>query len=155
MRLKTPLNWTTQWSYYFFNWKKRDPWLNRWKFWSHSQSHNKFQLHFYKQLLQNFTLDRNIMVHNTTNILGRDTTSVHIKTITADHDITNTEGNERKCTTNAESLDHSKCRSPWTMLSSVPKQKRAMSASNLLPLEDASSLLKTLLPRYPIVFGPP
>ena len=62
------------------------------------------QLHFYKQLLENFTLDRNIMVHNTTNIssksscglinakalLGGDTTSVHIKTITTDHDITDT-----------------------------------------------------------------
>ena len=132
-------------------------------------SHTTNQLHFYKQLLQNFTLDRNIMVHDTTTIssksgcglinaealLGGDTTSVHIKTITTDHDITNTGGNERKCTTNAESLDHSKCRSPLTMLSSVPKQKRAMSASNLLPLEDASSLLKTLSPRCPIVFGPP
>ena len=67
------------------------------------------------------------MVHNTTNIssksgcglinaealLGGDTTSVHIKTITTDHDITDTGGeggDERKCTTNAKSLDHSKCR---------------------------------------------
>ena len=86
-------------------------------------SHTTNHLHFYKQLLQNFTLDRNVMVHNTTNIssksscglinaealLGGDTTSVHIKTITTatDHDITKTAGgDERKCTTNAESLDH-------------------------------------------------
>ena len=97
-------------------------------------SHTTNQLHFYKQFLQNFTFDRNIMVHNTSNIsfksgcglinaealLGGDTTSVHIKTITTDHEITNTVGgegrgggggNERKSTTNAESLDHSKCRS--------------------------------------------
>ena len=91
-------------------------------------SHSTNRLHLYKLLLQNFTLDRNIMVHNTTNIssksgcglinaealLGGDTTSVHIKTITTDHDITDTGGggggDERKCTTNAESLDHSKCR---------------------------------------------
>ena len=95
-------------------------------------SHTTNQLHFYKLILQNFTLDRNIMVHNTTNIssksgcglinaealIGGDTTSVHIKSITTDHDITNTVrgggggggGNERKCTTNAESLDDSKCR---------------------------------------------
>ena len=67
-------------------------------------SHTTNQLHFYKLILQNFTLDRNIMVHNTTNIssksgcglinaealLGGDTTSVHIKSITTDHDITNT-----------------------------------------------------------------
>ena len=66
--------------------------------------HTTNQLDFYKLLLQNFTLDRNIMVHNTTNIssklgcglinaealLGVDTTSVHIKTITTDHDITDT-----------------------------------------------------------------
>ena len=67
------------------------------------------------------------MVHNTTNIssksgsglinaealLGGDTTLVYIKTITTDHDITNTGGgrNERKCTTNPESPDHSKCKS--------------------------------------------
>ena len=67
-------------------------------------SHITNQLHFYKLILQNFTLDRNIMVHNTTNIffksgcglisaealLGGDTTSVHIKSITTDHNITNT-----------------------------------------------------------------
>ena len=77
-----------------------------------------------------------IMVHDTTTIssksgcglinaeslLGGDATSLHIKTIITDHDITNTwrggrggaggGGNERKCTTNDESLDHSKCRSP-------------------------------------------
>ena len=67
-------------------------------------SHTTNQLHFYKLILQNFTLDRNIMVHNTTNIssksgcglinaealIGGDTTSVHIKSITTDHDITNT-----------------------------------------------------------------
>ena len=80
-------------------------------------SHTTNQLHFYKLILQNFTLDRNIMVHNTTNIssksgcglinaealLGGDTTSVHIKSITTDHNITNTVrggggGDERKCT---------------------------------------------------------
>ena len=76
-------------------------------------SHTTNQLHFYKQLLQNFTLDRNIMAHNTTNIsfksgyglinaealLWGDTKSVQIKA----------RGNERRCTTNAESLVHSKC----------------------------------------------
>ena len=134
-------------------------------------SHTTNQLHFYKLILQNFTLDRNIMVHNTTNIssksgcglinaealLGGDTTSVHIKSITTDHNITNTVrgGNERKCTTNAESLDDSKCRAARIVLRSVLKQKRAISASNLLPLTDATSLLKTLLPRCSIVFGPP
>ena len=136
-------------------------------------SHTTNQLHFYKLILQNFTLDRNIMVHNTTNIssksgcglinaealLGGDTTSVHIKSITTDHNITNTvrgaAGNERKCTTHAESLDDSKCRAARIVLRSVLKQKRAISASNLLPLTDASSLLKTLLPRCSIVFGPP
>ena len=69
-------------------------------------SHTTNQLHFHKQLLQNFTLDRNIRIHDTTTIssrsgcglinaeslLGGDTTSVHIKTITTDHDITNTVG---------------------------------------------------------------
>ena len=69
-------------------------------------SHTTNRLHLYKLLLQNFTLDRNIMVHNTTNIssksgcglinaealLGGDTTSAHIKTITTDHDITDTGG---------------------------------------------------------------
>ena len=135
-------------------------------------SHTTNQLHFYKLILQNFTLDRNIMVHNTTNIssksgcglinaealIGGDTASVHIKSKTTDHNITNTEraaGNERKCTTNAESLDDSKCRAARIVLRSVLKQKRAISASNLLPLTDASSLLKTLLPQCSIVFGPP
>ena len=69
-------------------------------------SHTTNRLHLYKLLLQNFTLDRNIMVHNTTNIssksgcglinaealLGGDTTSVHIKAITTDHNITDTDG---------------------------------------------------------------
>ena len=69
-------------------------------------SHTTNQLHFHKQLLQNFTLDRNIMIHDTATIssksgcglinaeslLGGDTTSLHIKTITTDHDITNTLG---------------------------------------------------------------
>ena len=69
-------------------------------------SHTTNQLHFHKQLLQNFTLDRNIMIHDTTTIssnsgcglinaeslFGGDTTSLHIKTITTDHDITNTWG---------------------------------------------------------------
>ena len=31
-------------------------------------SHTTNQLHFYKQLLQNVTLDRNVMIHNSTNI---------------------------------------------------------------------------------------
>ena len=122
-------------------------------------SHTTNQLHFYKLILQNFTLDRNIMVHNTTNIssksgcglinaealLGGDTTSVHIKSITTDHNITNTvRGREGGMNENVRSV-----------LRSVLKQKRAISASNLLPLTDASSLLKTLLPRCSIVFGPP
>ena len=63
-------------------------------------SHTTNQLHFHKQLLQNFTLDRNIMIHdksgcgliNAESLLGGDTTSLHIKTITTDHDITNTWG---------------------------------------------------------------
>ena len=102
-------------------------------------SHTTNQLHFYKLILQNFTLDRNIMVHNTTNIssksgcglinaealIGGDTASVHIKSKTTDHNITN-------------------CRAARIVLRSVLKQKRAISASNLLPLTDASSLLKTL-----------
>ena len=33
--------------------------------------HTTNQLHFYKQLLQNFTLDRNIMVYNTINISSK------------------------------------------------------------------------------------
>ena len=122
-------------------------------------SHTTNQLHFYKLILQNFTLDRNIMVHNTTNIssksgcglinaealLGGDTTSVHIKSITTDHNITNrVRGREGGMNENVRSV-----------LRSVLKQKRAISASNLLPLTDASSLLKTLLPRCSIVFGPP
>ena len=62
-------------------------------------SHTTNQLHFHKQLLQNFTLGRNIMIHDTTTIssksgcglinaeslLGGDTASLHIKTITTDH----------------------------------------------------------------------
>ena len=122
-------------------------------------SHTTNQLHFYKLILQNFTLDRNIMVHNTTNIssksgcglinaealLGGDTTSVHIKSITIDYNITNTvRGGGGGMNENVRSV-----------LRSVLKQKRAISASNLLPLTDASSLLKTLLPRCSIVFGPP
>ena len=83
-------------------------------------SHTTNQLHFHKQLLQNFTLDRNIMIHDTATIssksgcglinaeslLGGDTTSLHIKTITTDHDITNAWGGM-----NENVLDHSKCRS--------------------------------------------
>ena len=34
-------------------------------------SHTTKQLHFDKKLLQNFTLDRNIMIHNTTNMPAR------------------------------------------------------------------------------------
>ena len=51
-------------------------------------SHTTNQLHFYKQLLQNFTLDRNISsksgcgLINAVAFLGGDITSVHIKTIT-------------------------------------------------------------------------
>ena len=63
--------------------------------WKNSEvilSHATNQLHFYRQLLYNFTLNRNITVHNMTNVsvkssyglinaeslLGGDTTSVHI-----------------------------------------------------------------------------
>ena len=57
--------------------KKRDPeepfsslrrWLSRWKNSEVILSHTTNQLHVFKQLLHNFTLDRNIMVHKTTNI---------------------------------------------------------------------------------------
>ena len=34
-------------------------------------SHTTKQLHFDKKLLHNFTLDRNIMIHNTTNMPAR------------------------------------------------------------------------------------
>ena len=34
-------------------------------------SHTTNQLHFHKQLLQNFTLDRNIMIHDTTTISSK------------------------------------------------------------------------------------
>ena len=42
--------------------------------WKNSEvilSHTTNQLHFDKQLLHNFTLDRKIMIHNTTNMPGR------------------------------------------------------------------------------------
>ena len=42
--------------------------------WKNSQAiinHTTNQLHFDKQLLHNFTLDRNIMIHKTTNMPAR------------------------------------------------------------------------------------
>ena len=42
--------------------------LSRWKNCEVILSHTKKQLHVFKQLLLNFNLDRNIMVHKTTNI---------------------------------------------------------------------------------------
>ena len=131
-------------------------------------SHPTNQLHFHKQLLQNFTLGRNIMIHDTTTIssksgcglinaeslLGGDTASLHIKTITTDHGGWGewTKMYDQRWITGSCKMQISVI---WTMWSSVPKQIRAMSASNLLPVEDASSLLKTLLPWCPIVFGTP
>ena len=51
------------------------PFLRRWlSGWKNSEvilSHTTNQLHFDKQLLHNFTLDRNIMIHNTTNMPAR------------------------------------------------------------------------------------
>ena len=49
-----------------FSFLKR--WLSGWK---NFLSHTTNQLHFDKQLLHNFTLDRNIMIHNTTNMPAR------------------------------------------------------------------------------------
>ena len=46
-------------------------WLSGWKNSEVILSHTTNQLHFDKQLLHNFTLDRNIMIHNTTNIPAR------------------------------------------------------------------------------------
>ena len=43
-------------------------WLSGWKNSEVILSHTTNQLHFDKQLLHNFTLDRNIMIHNTTNM---------------------------------------------------------------------------------------
>ena len=81
-------------------------WLSRWINSEVILSHITNQLHVFKQLLHSFTLNRNILVHkndqysipaksgcgliNAEALLGGDTTSVHIKTITTDHDITNT-----------------------------------------------------------------
>ena len=70
-------------------------WLSRWKNSEVILSHIKNQLHVFKQLLYNFTLDRNIMVHmqndqysipaksgceliNAEALLSGDTASVHI-----------------------------------------------------------------------------
>ena len=46
-------------------------WLSRWKNSEVILSHTTNQLHFDKQLLHNLTLDRNIMIHNTTNMPAR------------------------------------------------------------------------------------
>ena len=43
-------------------------WLSRWKNSEVILSHTTNQLHFDKQLLYNFILDRNIMIHKTTNM---------------------------------------------------------------------------------------
>ena len=46
-------------------------WLSGWKDSEVILSHTTNQLHLGKQLLHNFTLDRNVMIHNTTNIPAR------------------------------------------------------------------------------------
>ena len=46
-------------------------WLSGWKNSEVILSHTTNQLHFDKQLMHNFTLDRNVMIHNTTNMPGR------------------------------------------------------------------------------------
>ena len=46
-------------------------WLSGWKNSEVILNHTTNQLHFDKQLLHNFTLDRNIMIHNTTNMPAR------------------------------------------------------------------------------------
>ena len=46
-------------------------WLSGWKNSEVILSHTTNQLHFDKQLLHNFTLDRNIMIHKTTNMPAR------------------------------------------------------------------------------------
>ena len=46
-------------------------WLSGWKDSEVILSHTTNQLHFGKHLLHNFTLDRNIMIHNTTNMPAR------------------------------------------------------------------------------------
>ena len=44
-------------------------WLSGWENSEVILRHTTNQLHLDKQLLHNFTLDRNIMIHNTTNML--------------------------------------------------------------------------------------
>ena len=46
-------------------------WLSGWKNSEVILSHTTNQIHFDKQLLHNVTLDRNIMIHNTTNMPAR------------------------------------------------------------------------------------
>ena len=46
-------------------------WFSGWKNSVVILSRTTNQLHFDKQLLHNFTLDRNIMIHNTTNMPAR------------------------------------------------------------------------------------
>ena len=46
-------------------------WLSGWKNSELILSHTTNQLHFDKQLLHNFTFDRNIMIHNTANMRAR------------------------------------------------------------------------------------
>ena len=43
-------------------------WLSGWKSSEVILGHTTNQLHFDKQLFHNFILDRNIMIHNTTNL---------------------------------------------------------------------------------------
>ena len=46
-------------------------WLSGWKNSEVILSHTTNQLHFDKQLLHNFTLDRDIVIHYTTNMFAR------------------------------------------------------------------------------------
>ena len=83
-------------------------WLSGWKNSELILSHTTNQLHFDKQLLHNFTFDRNIMIHNTANMSdrlgygltnaeallggykGRHNIRTYKLSINTDHDITNT-----------------------------------------------------------------
>ena len=83
-------------------------WLSGWKNSEVILSHTTNQLHFDKQLLHNFTFDRNIMIHNTANMparlgyrltnaeallggyKGRHNIRTYKLSINTDHNITNT-----------------------------------------------------------------
>ena len=93
-----------------------------------------------------------------------------ILTITTDHDITNMEGKCTKmynqrwitgsfkmqiCMNNVALYQNKNQQLCKTGSARGDAWLRRISANNLLPLENASSLLKTLLPRFPIVFGLP